>query len=227
MTPIVNRTGGMLVVAALVLSLPAVPAAQQTQKPRHAGQGSAAKRTAWTLIGAGLGFGAGLLVGMQQFDDAINSDQKVWTSAIAGAAAGGLAGNLLSRSVKPSVPRQASPISLLPTSFEFNRTAIDRPAQARVRSVNASLFGMASGASLPALSTRRPAGPQTATSQDPLWNGMAVGAAIGGIIGIGVVPASECKPSNPECPALLRVGVGIPAVAGGAAIGALIDKLWK
>jgi hypothetical protein len=56
---------------------------------------------------------------------------------------------------------------------------------------------------------------------------MAVGAAIGGIIGIGVVPASECKPSNPECPALLRVGVGIPAVAGGAAIGALIDKLWK
>jgi hypothetical protein len=41
------------------------------------------------------------------------------------------------------------------------------------------------------------------------------------------VPASECKPSNPECPTILRIGVGIPAVASGAAIGALVDKLWK
>jgi hypothetical protein len=71
----------------------------------------------------------------------------------------------------------------------------------------------------------RPA--QSAQPGDPLWNGMAIGAAIGAAIGMGVVPASECKPSNPECPALLRIGVGIPAVAGGAALGALVDKLWK
>jgi hypothetical protein len=39
--------------------------------------------------------------------------------------------------------------------------------------------------------------------------------------------SSECKPSNPAYPTLLRIGVGIPAVASGAAVGALVDKLWK
>jgi hypothetical protein len=57
------------------------------------------KRVVWTLVGIGAGFGAGLFLGLNAFDDAINSDRKVWTSALVGAAAGGLAGNLLSRNL--------------------------------------------------------------------------------------------------------------------------------
>ena len=60
---------------------------------------SSTKRVAWTLVGIGAGFGAGLFIGLSAFDDAVNSDRKVWTSAIVGAAAGGLAGGLLSRNV--------------------------------------------------------------------------------------------------------------------------------
>lgn len=60
---------------------------------------STTKRVVWTLVGIGAGFGAGVFIGLHAFDDAINSDRKVWMSAIAGAAAGGLAGGLLSRNV--------------------------------------------------------------------------------------------------------------------------------
>jgi hypothetical protein len=60
---------------------------------------SSTTRVVWTLVGIGAGFGAGLFLGLHAFDDAINSDRKVWTSAIVGAAAGGLAGGLLSRNV--------------------------------------------------------------------------------------------------------------------------------
>jgi hypothetical protein len=60
---------------------------------------SSSKRVIWTLVGIGAGFGAGLFIGLNAFDDAVNSDQKVWTSALVGAAAGGLAGGLLSRNV--------------------------------------------------------------------------------------------------------------------------------
>jgi hypothetical protein len=56
---------------------------------------------------------------------------------------------------------------------------------------------------------------------------MAIGAAIGAGIGLIVVPEKECTPVNPECPKMLRIGVGIPAIALGAALGALADKVWK
>ena len=59
---------------------------------------SRAGRTAlWTAVAAGAGFGAGVFVGLTVFDDAINSDRKVWTTAVAGAAAGGALGYFLSR----------------------------------------------------------------------------------------------------------------------------------
>jgi hypothetical protein len=70
--------------------------------------GSSSKRVVWTLVGIGAGFGAGLLIGLNAFDDSINSDQKVWTSALVGAAAGGVAGGLLSRNVGRVPPVKAS-----------------------------------------------------------------------------------------------------------------------
>jgi len=53
-----------------------------------------------TLAGAGGGFTAGLFLGLHAFDDAINSDRKVWTSAIVGAVAGGIGGYLIGRAIR-------------------------------------------------------------------------------------------------------------------------------
>jgi hypothetical protein len=55
-------------------------------------------RTAlWTVVGAAAGFGVGIWAGLHAFDDAIDSDRKVWTTAILSAAGGGVAGFLIGR----------------------------------------------------------------------------------------------------------------------------------
>ena len=64
--------------------------AQAQPAPSHGGRAAL-----WTSAGAGAGFGIGLWAGLTTFDDAINSDRKVWTSAIVGAAAGGTLAYLL------------------------------------------------------------------------------------------------------------------------------------
>jgi hypothetical protein len=51
----------------------------------------------WTIAGAGAGFGIGLSAGLNKYDDAINSERKVWTSAVVGAAIGAAGGYLVSR----------------------------------------------------------------------------------------------------------------------------------
>jgi hypothetical protein len=51
----------------------------------------------WTAAGAGAGFGLGLYAGLRAFDDAVNSDRKVWTAAIVAGAAGALVGYLVGR----------------------------------------------------------------------------------------------------------------------------------
>ena len=58
----------------------------------------------WTTVGAGAGFGIGLFAGLTAFDDAIDSDRKVWTSAIVGAAAGGTLVYLLTRTRRHPSP---------------------------------------------------------------------------------------------------------------------------
>ena len=60
----------------------------------------------WTTVGTGAGFGIGLFAGLTAFDDAINSDRKVWTSAIIGAAAGGTVAYLLTRGRRNASPSQ-------------------------------------------------------------------------------------------------------------------------
>jgi hypothetical protein len=105
---------------------------------------SSSKRVVWTLVGIGAGFGAGLFIGLNAFDDAINSDQKVWTSAIVGAAAGGLAGGLLSRNVgrapqvKTTGPiRPATELRLSPwTSAGPSISSDDEALRRRVREIN-------------------------------------------------------------------------------------------
>ncbi len=64
------------------------------------------RSTMWTAVGAGAGFGVGVWAGLHAFDDSVNSDRKVWTTAALSAAAGGILGYLLSRDrSKPSAQR--------------------------------------------------------------------------------------------------------------------------
>ena len=54
----------------------------------------------WTAVGAGAGFGMGLWAGLTAFDDSINSDRKVWASAVVGAGIGALGGYLISKAAR-------------------------------------------------------------------------------------------------------------------------------
>ena len=202
---------------------------------------STGKRVVWTLIGAGIGFGAGLMFGLRQFDDAIDSDRKVWTSALVGAGAGGVAGALLSGrgspnpAIRPAPPLSPPHHSAIVAEPLEGRRSVDRRLVASVREYNDTFLRH----SPPAADHERDEPRMLAdhgqheprihpdSQPDSLRNGMIAGAIVGGIVGLVVVPATECKSSNPECPNLLRIGVGIPAVAGGAAIGALVDKLFE
>jgi threonine/homoserine/homoserine lactone efflux protein len=85
-------------VVALLLFAPAVARAQPSHDPsRHS--------PAWIAVGAGAGFGLGMWTGLTAFDDSINSDRKVWATAIVSAAGGGLIAYLLTRE-KRSTGRQ-------------------------------------------------------------------------------------------------------------------------
>jgi hypothetical protein len=78
---VTSRTGTAIVLVAL-FGGPAEAA------PR-AGGGTTGSTVAWTVAGAGVGFGLGLWTGLTAFDDAVDSNRKVWTTAVACAAAGG------------------------------------------------------------------------------------------------------------------------------------------
>ena len=90
-----------LTLALLVSSALFSPALAQ-QPPGRGGH-----TVVWTTVGAGAGFGVGVFAGLTVFDDAVNSDRKVWTSAIVGAAAGGTLAYLLSRARRDASPARA------------------------------------------------------------------------------------------------------------------------
>jgi hypothetical protein len=56
-------------------------------------------RTILTLAGGGGGFAVGLVAGLAAFDDAINSDRKVWTTAALSAVGGAVGGYFLGRAL--------------------------------------------------------------------------------------------------------------------------------
>jgi hypothetical protein len=62
---------------------------------------------------------------------------------------------------------------------------------------------------------------------DSLANGMLIGAAIGGIVGLIVMPLTMCPPNDKECSTIVQVVIGLPFLAGGFGIGALVDGLNK
>ena len=56
-------------------------------------------RIVFAVAGAGGGFTLGLLAGLTAFDDSINSDRKVWTTALLSAAGGAVGGYFLGRTL--------------------------------------------------------------------------------------------------------------------------------
>jgi hypothetical protein len=61
--------------------------------------------------------------------------------------------------------------------------------------------------------------------RDSLWNGVLIGAAAGVVAGMLIAPPAFCGSHDSECATIVRVAVGLPAIAGGIGIGALVDGL--
>ena len=119
-------------IALLLCHTPLLADAGERSSASPARASSRTKRVVWTLVGIGAGFGAGVFLGLHAFDDAINSDRKVWTTAIVGAAAGGLAAGLLSRNVgrapglkTPGASRPATDLRLAPWTSVHPSTSED------------------------------------------------------------------------------------------------------
>lgn len=96
-----------IVILFVLLSLCSFPAhANDTHK------NSSKWRTILTIVGVGGGFTAGMFVGISAYDDAINSERKVWTTAALMSAAGGVGGFLLGRHIDKS--REYKESSIMP-----------------------------------------------------------------------------------------------------------------
>ena len=92
------------VFALMLILVVGISSTPQAQSPGSSSRGT----VAWTIAGAGGGFGIGLWAGLTKFDDSINSERKVWTAAIVGAAVGAVSGYVIGRS-RARRPLPASP----------------------------------------------------------------------------------------------------------------------
>ena len=77
-------------------------------------------RTILTLAGGGGGFAVGLFAGLAAFDDATNSDRKVWTTAILAGIGGSIGGYFLGR----SLDRRNKGTSVTRTVTEFEQSQL-------------------------------------------------------------------------------------------------------
>src|SRR5262245_2295270 len=91
-----NRSKWILVGLSILL-LSTQRFAQVQQQPVPQAASSHKFRSILTPSGAGGGFALGVFVGLAKFDDAPYAEKKIWTTAIAGAAAGGVGGYFLGR----------------------------------------------------------------------------------------------------------------------------------
>ena len=84
-------------------------------------------QTIFTLSGAGGGFTVGLFAGLAAFDDAINSDRKVWTTAALSAVGGAFAGYFLGRALDKRHKR--TNVTWTPNELDRSLTRSQWPAR--------------------------------------------------------------------------------------------------
>jgi hypothetical protein len=124
-----NREGAIMfrfLATSLIVVLSSTSAAQA----QSSGGDRSRTRALWTVSGAGAGFGVGLWAGLTAFDDAVNSDRKVWTSAVVGASIGAVGGYLIGRA-RDSRDRAPSATSVAPTARteRLNRRLLEHVAR--------------------------------------------------------------------------------------------------
>ena len=107
-----TRTVGGALIALLITS--GIALADDGRAPTRANARSGAP--VWTFVGIGAGFGVGLWAGFSAFDESVYSERKIWTSAIVGAAAGGLLGYFVDRqrAKSPAAPARHPSIAVAP-----------------------------------------------------------------------------------------------------------------
>ena len=91
----------LAIITALVLLTSTSTLAQQSAPKREE---SHKYRTILTLAGGGGAFALGVFVGLNAFDDAVNSDRKLWTTAALSAAGGAVGGYFLGRAFEERRP---------------------------------------------------------------------------------------------------------------------------
>jgi len=79
----------------------------------------------FTVIGAAGGFAVGLFAGLSAFDDAVNSEKKVTTTAVLSAAGGGVGGFFLGRALDKNATKRTQTNS--PDVFGRSLAAANRP----------------------------------------------------------------------------------------------------
>ena len=92
---------------------------------------------------------------------------------------------------------------------------------------NRSLFGLCVLLFLTTLAVPHVADaqPSQKNDRDSLWNGMLIGAGVGAAAGMLFAPQALCGSHDTECAVIVRAAIGLPGLAGGIGIGALIDGL--
>jgi hypothetical protein len=96
------------------------------QQPSANTGGSHKYRITLSFTGGGAGFAIGLFGGLAAFDDATNSDRKVWTTAILSAAGGAVGGYFLGRALDKR--RNTATVRSTPATYDGNWTSFDKSA---------------------------------------------------------------------------------------------------
>ena len=115
----------LTIIASLVLLTSTSTLAQQPAPKR---QESHKYRTILTLAGGGGAFALGVFVGLNAFDDAVNSDRKLWTTAALSAAGGAVGGYFLGR----ALDKRRKKTDVTRTTEEFYRALMDSQRPARM-----------------------------------------------------------------------------------------------
>ena len=104
---------GCIVCSISVLVITAVVPCH-AQQPGQQQQESHKYRVIGTAAGGGGGFVLGAFAGIGMYDDAINSSQKAWTTALLAAAGGAVGGYFIGRALDKSRNKRSTPPAMTP-----------------------------------------------------------------------------------------------------------------